>query len=296
MINHTNFNKRNFIQTITGILMILPLIAWSHSVSNKEKGKKYPSFYNSHIIIDGKSNEWPDSLFFLNPDAKIRYAVVNDSSNLYLCLKVFDDNQQIKLLRGGMEVWIDPSGKKAENCGIRYPLSTTLNPAGKSGLHTGDPSGIKQVKLIYLLQAKDMELTGFKNGINGLVSNFGNKTGVQTCIKLDSTNILIYEAKIPLSVFKSDPSNSNPLSVGFVIKGIEHPKMREGEDSHGGSMENHEGGGMGGGFEGGGRGGHGGGGHSHMQNNHNETGSPETNSRQMMYEDTSIWLKISIAR
>jgi len=277
------------------ILIVVPFISWSHPTSKKEKGKKYPSIYKSHIIIDGKANEWPDSLFFLNPDAKIRYAIVNDSNNIYLCLKVFDDNQQMKMLRGGMEVWIDPAGKKNEICGIRYPLSTTLNPGNKTGSwRSGDPSGIKQLKLIYLLQAKDMELTGFKNGINGLVSNHTNKTGVQTIIKLDSTNILIYEAKIPLAVFKTDLTQSNPLSVGFILKGLERPKMQEGEDSHEGGMGgNHEGGGgMGGGY--GGRGGHGGGGHNHQESSGNE-GSEPGNSHQTMFEDTPMWFKIAIA-
>jgi hypothetical protein len=275
--------------------MVIPFIALSHPISKKEKGKKYPSFYQKHIVIDGKADEWADSLFFLNPDAKIRYAVVNDSNNLYLCLKVFDDNQQLKLLRGGMEVWIDPAGKKTEICGIRYPLSTTLNPGGKAGWHSGDPNVIKQFKLLFLLQAKDMELTGFKDGINGLLSNVINRTGVQAIIKLDSANILIYEAKIPLKIFKTDLTQANPLSVGFIIKGLEHPKMQGGEDSREGGMENHEGrSGMGGGFGGGGRGGHGGEGHSHQQSNQNEGGDPGT-TRQTMFEDTSMWLKLSIA-
>lgn len=288
--------KRIFISIILTAFMVAPLIAWSHSISKKEKGKKYPSIYRSQIIIDGKANEWADSLFFLNPDAKIRYAVVNDSNNLYLCLKVFDDSQQMKLLRGGMEVWIDPAGKKTEVCGIRYPLSTTLNPGSKMGGRSGDPNGIKQLKLLFLLQAKDMELTGFKDGINGLLSNIINKTGVQIVIKLDSTNILIYEAKIPLSDFKSDLTKAEPLSVGFIIKGMERPKMKDGEDSHGGGMENHEGGGgMGGRYGGGGMGGHSGGGHSHQEGNRDEGGESGKSPRQGMFDDTSMWLKLSIA-
>jgi len=287
--------KRIFFPVILTALMVIPTIAWSHSVSKKEKGKKYPSFYKSQVIIDGKANEWADSLFFLNPDAKIKYAVVNDSNNLYLCLKVFDDNQQIKLLRGGMEVWIDPSGKKTEVCGIRYPLSTTLNPGSKFGGRSGDPNGIKQLKLLFLLQAKDMELTGFKDGINGLLNNIANRTGVQTVIKLDSTNVLIYEAKIPLTDFKTDITKAEPLSVGFIIKGLERPKMQDGEDSRGGGMENQEGGGrMGGRNGGGGMGEHGGGGHSHHEGSQNAGGEPGS-SRQMMFEDTPMWFRISIA-
>jgi hypothetical protein len=276
--------KHNFFLLLFSGLLIISFKAWSHPVPGKEKGKKYPSFYKSHIIIDGRANEWADSLFFLNPDAKISYAAVNDSTNLCLCLKVFDDNQQIKLLRGGMEVWIDPSGRKKEVCGIRFPLSTTLKPGGRTGMNPADPAAIKQAKLMYILQAKDMELTGFKDEINGLVSNFVNRTGVQTVIKLDSTNILIYEARIPLSAFKTDLKRSEPLSVGFIIKGLERPKTQNGEDSSGSGIENHEGGG---GYGNGERGGHEGG---HIRR---EAATPE--SRQMIFEDTPMWLKFSFA-
>ncbi len=242
-------------------------------------------------MIDGKANEWDDSLFFLDPDSRIRYAVVNDSNNLYLCLKVFDDYQQMKLLRGGLEVWVDPAGKKHEVCGIRFPLSTTLNPGNKTGWNPGDPSWIKKIKLLYLLQAKDMELTGFKEGINGLRSNVTNNTGVQNVLKLDSTNILIYEVKIPFTNFKTDVAKAIPLSVGFIIKGLERPKMQDGQDSHGNGMENREGGGeMGNRYGGEGRGGH-----SHQDANRNEEGGSGRNPRQIMFEDTSIWFKLSIA-
>jgi len=284
--------KRIFLPVTFLTLFIIPCICWSHPLSNKEKGKKYPSIYKGHINIDGKANEWPDSLFFLNPDAKIRYAVVNDSNNLYLCLKVFDDNQQMKMLRGGMEVWIDPAGKKSQSCGILYPLSTTLNPGGKMGLRTDDPNAMKQAKLMFLLQAKDLELTGFRDGINGMFSNVAGKSGVKAVLKLDSTNILIYEAVIPLADFKTDLNVSNPLSVGFIIKGLERPKNQNGDDSHGSEMDNHESGGGMGGY--GGEGGHGGGGHHHQEGNQNE-GAGAGYSRQAMFEDTPMWLKLSIA-
>jgi hypothetical protein len=282
--------KRYSYTVIAVSLFILPFLATGHPSSKPDKGKKYPSCYRSNIIADGRAGEWQDSLFLLNPDAKVSYAMANDSGNLYLCLKVYDDSQQMKLLRGGMEVWIDPAGKKGESCGIRFPLSTTLNPGGKGGMHTNDPNAMKQAKLMFLLQAKDMELVGFRDGLNGLCNSMQNKTGVKAVLNLDSTNILICETKIPFSVFKTDVSRSNPLSVGFIIKGMERPKPQSGEDSHGGEMDNHEpGSGIGGGY--GGQGGEG-------QHRHDGTGSQggmAPQSRQAIFEDTPMWLKIVIA-
>jgi hypothetical protein len=152
------------------------------------------------------------------------------------------------------------------------------------------------MKLLFLLQAKDMELTGFKEGINGLQRSITNKTGVQTVLKLDSTNILIYEAKIPFAIFTSDLTKAEPFAVGFILKGLERPKIQEGEDAHGGGMENRKGsGGIGGGYGGEGRDGHGGGGYNRQGSNRNETGEPGNNPRQMMFEDTSMWIKLSVA-
>jgi hypothetical protein len=279
--------KRLILTVILLSFLVTPFLSWAHPSSKKEKGKKYPSVYRSHIIIDGKANEWPDSLFFLNPDAKIRYAVVNDSNNLYLCFKVFDDGQQMKMLRGGMEVWIDPAGKKSQQCGILFPLSTTLNPGGKMGMHSDDPNAVKQAKLMFILQAKDMELKGFRNEVNGMFSNIAGRSGVKAVLKLDSTNILIYEAVIPFTDFKADLFVSNPLSVGFIIKGLERPKQQDGEDARGSDMEGHEGGGgIGEGY--------GGSGHHRHDGSPNE-GSGPGNSHQAIFEDTPMWLKLTIA-
>lgn len=161
-------------------------------------------------------------------------------------------------------------------------------------MRPGDPSAMQQMKLLLLLQAKDMELTGFRDGINGLVSNIANRTGVKTVIKLDSANILVYEAKIPLNAFKTDLAKANPLSVGFIIKGIERPKMQEDENSRGGERENREvERGMGGRFGGEGGGGYGGG-HHHQDGTRSEEGGTGQ-SRQMIFEDTPMWFRIAIA-
>ncbi|MCX6251634.1 MAG: hypothetical protein NTX61_12890 [Bacteroidetes bacterium] len=271
------------------LIMVIPLISHSHPSGSKGTGKKYSSFFKSNIIIDGKAFEWEDSLFFKDQDRGIFYAIVNDSNNLYICLKVPDEAVQMRMLREGMDMWFDQNGKKNQMTGIHFPLHTTLNPGVKQGTAASKPEDRRKMKLIFLLQAKDMELTGFKADLNGFQHIQTGKSGVRLRIDIDSTGVLVFEARIPFKDFTGDVKMSNPLSAGFVIKGMQSPKIQEGE--HGremGGMENRgrgEGGrgvgnnrmeGQGGGFSEG------------------EQGRP--GQGQKMFEDVTIWHKFVIAK
>jgi hypothetical protein len=271
--------------------LLIPYLAMALLPSGKDKGKHYPAHFNTNITVDGNAREWPDSLFTRDVDSKIVYAVVNDSSNLYVCIMLYDDKQQMKFFREGMEVWFDPGGKKSKAACVHYPLNTTLNPAGRSGMRSSDPSAMKSIKLAFILQAKDLELSGFKEGIDGMYDNNSNRTGAKTKIRLDSTNVLVYESKIPLSLFKTDLLKSNPLSMGIIIHGIGYSTEKgtvKTSDRNQGGMN-----GQGGGHEGPG-------GQQGMQGHQDASqfggGSPDSGNLQKMLEEVTIWHKFVIAR
>jgi len=279
------------------LIMGLPVISQSRPIVPKEKGKKYASFFKSGIIIDGKASEWQDSLFIRDIDAGISYAIVNDSDNLYICMKVPDESIQMKMLREGMDLWIDPNGKKNQVTGIHFPLATTLNPPMKQGQGQAPPKPAerRKMKLIFLLQAKDMELTGFREEFNGFQNIQTGKSGVRIRLDIDTTDILVLEAKIPLKDIVVDLKNSNPVNAGFIIKGMKAPKMQEGE--HGSDMGGRENRGMGQGGRGGGNDRMGGQGNGFNQAEgypEGEQGRP--GQGQKKFEDISVWHKFVIAK
>jgi hypothetical protein len=75
-------------------------------------------FNNCKIKIDGNISEWQRLTNI--PGENISFGFSNDSTNLYISMITSDENKISAILRGGLEVWIDP-GKPNDKIGIRYP-------------------------------------------------------------------------------------------------------------------------------------------------------------------------------
>src|SRR5262245_24638006 len=70
------------------------------------------------IAIDGSEQDWAGTFSYLEKE-KIAYAIKNDTSHLYLCVK-FDPEIQRQALLFGFTVWLDPTGKNKRELGIRF--------------------------------------------------------------------------------------------------------------------------------------------------------------------------------
>lgn len=267
-------------------LIIVFSISISSASNPSKKHKNNPAFYKNNIIIDGNSREWESSMFFFDKDAAISYAIANDSSALYYCIKIPDEKQQMKVLRTGMEIWIDPAGKKNKKTGIHFPLGNSQAPGGRNN----DGKG-KQEKLYYMVQLKQMELTGFKEGVNGFQGTMANNSGVKAMIKWDSLDVLVYEARVPFSALNDDLGKSEQVSLGFIVKG-----MHQGESHHSPDYKDQgRNGGIGGQGEGGRHMGEGGGGYGQREGMHPQSGY-EDSDFQKMSEENSFWRIIGIGK
>ena len=78
-----------------------------------------------NLKADITSNEWDKPLRYYDTDSRLQYNVTNDSVNLYVCIRATDQQSQLKIIRSGMQLWIDTIGKKKNQTGIFYPLAST---------------------------------------------------------------------------------------------------------------------------------------------------------------------------
>ncbi|MEJ7675457.1 MAG: hypothetical protein WKF59_22810 [Chitinophagaceae bacterium] len=87
--------------------------------------KTYPSKNDTILInhtLDGNINEWPLAKFELNKETEIKYAVDNDAKNLYVAMIIPKFATQIKMIRQGMEFYIDLKGKKEKVKALNFQL------------------------------------------------------------------------------------------------------------------------------------------------------------------------------
>ena len=233
-------------------------------------------------------------VFTSGQDAGFSYSISNDERSLTVVVKVQDPAEALKLSRNGMDVWIDPKGKKNKKIGVHYPLAPSADEAGRrqqggggaggtggGGTGGGDwnpgDTGVafmrKQV-LLSLARNKTAEYTGFKPEING--KKDVSDTGV-VAITTDypARDAFYCSVRIPLSAFVEPIDPHHPFSVGIIIKGMQM--------GNGGGMGGPPGD-DGGGFGGGGPPPGGGGG----------PGGPDGDDFRKMFADDAVWQKVSL--
>lgn len=282
--------KRIIIGIVVSAIIFLTHGGFCSKDSIPDNGKKgYPAFYTRDLVVDGNPAEWPSKLFYNNNDAKVLYAVANDSSRLFFCLEILDQQSQMAVLHEGIVFWADPTGKKKETCSIRMIAkpkgSPPMNPKQKLQQFTGE-----------------IKAGGFRESFNGTIPFEDKGKGFQAAIAYDDGGALVIEGCIPLLAFPADPNLSKCLSLGFIIEqrgGNSGEKGQQGE-MHGngppGGMQDDMAGGMQGGGHGGGNGMGGGRGQGGGHGDGQGGGQHNKNSQQDQSKTFKVWHKFSVAK
>ncbi|HWY38756.1 MAG TPA: hypothetical protein VNY73_09370 [Bacteroidia bacterium] len=276
------------------LLLLLVIFGCSPAVITRLNWQSAP------VVADGRLTEWQAPLRFYDPDTKLNYVVSNDKENLYVCIRAADEQSQMKIIRGGMQVWIDTTGKKKKQVGISFPLSAKMRTndgeESPSEFKRSEKPNMERLHKKITDEANEMLLTGFKQPLNGYTAR-QNTSGLKLSINWDTNNIMIYEAIIPFSTFyKPTLTNADSLKTfGFsiVVNGLAAPERKDDGGSGGANMG---GGGMGGGggMSGnrGGMGGGMGGGRGMGGGGMRGGGGAPSNP---MYETNSFWIRFRLA-
>src|SRR5438045_2532165 len=108
------------------LLLVLSFLLFSFR--NRAPDNNYRARSSSdttiHHILDGKPNEWPVQKFETDIPSEIKYAVDSDPQNLYLALIIPNYRTQMRIMRQGMELYLDTKGKRKESKGIEFPVKS----------------------------------------------------------------------------------------------------------------------------------------------------------------------------
>ncbi|HWF44913.1 MAG TPA: hypothetical protein VG537_09750 [Candidatus Kapabacteria bacterium] len=290
-------------------ILALPIVVLVAGLASCSSGPLYRSQWQpSAVTVDGNASDWQRPLSYYDEDSKLNYTISNDSAKLYLCVEAFDLPTQTKIIRGGLQLWIDTAGSKDEHIGILYPVAATMEPApreydARGENPTADFDPIGRLRKNFLLSQGEIELSGFKSPIGGLVP-LHNAFGIEVRIGWDTiNNVLNYEAAIPFAAFYrpslARADSLKTFGIKFTVNGVERHSTREpGEDEAGGGMSGGgypggTGGGMPGGM--GGTGGMGGGGGMGRGGGHRGGGRGAGSANNPLAESSSFWIKLRLA-
>src|ERR1700733_9169718 len=113
------------------------------------------------IVVDGDISEWGDSLRYYYAEKHWNYDVANTKDTLYFPIRFTDRVDQMRVLRAGLTISIDPKGKKKEAYSITFPLKTENGLPLSAFRDTGAAESIKQERE-ELMREKLTSLRGIK--------------------------------------------------------------------------------------------------------------------------------------
>jgi hypothetical protein len=182
------------------------------------------------IDVDGVAGEWNLPLRFYDIESRLQYVFSNDDKNLYLCIRATDEECQSKILRTGLQVWIDTLGKNKPQVGLLFPMAITDRKSNLSQLENNPGSNVEVsvLKKSFLGEhLQEMFLSGFKAPIGG-VTPIQNDYGIQVKVNWDKDNILVYEALIPIKTFYRESiksmDSSKALGLSIVLNPLPKPQ------------------------------------------------------------------------
>lgn len=262
--------QRQIILSGKAIAYILPLLFFLFSCGKSEWNSRWRT---QDLTVDGNRQDWEGALVPADKE-KMAVGLMNDGDDLFACLVVDDREVQASIMRRGLIVWFDATGKKDKTFGIHFPLSRfSLGPPVLPRSGPEEPQrdfGSLPTEMEILGPGKDDRQRLPLDQARGIDLNINRDNGV-----------LIYEIRIPLRHGADRPYaiGANPgdkIGIGLETPEFDRKEMRE-------RMRSGMGGGRpGGGFGGGGRGGMG------------RPGGPG-GQRPGLPESLKIWTKVQLA-
>lgn len=264
--------------------------------------KTYPTgnFQETAVTADGDLHDWSLPLRYGTTSGGAQYNVTNDNENIYISLQTHDEITALKILRAGVNIYIDPTTKESKTIDLSFPLPapTSLYSGNQSQSKGAGQPDKSELRKSLLLQANVFKISGFQNIENRLYDKT-DQSKIKIGLKSGEDNSLSYEAIIPLKYIYGTTeqlnSKAHNLSVGIVINAMQ--ANREHANSSGYNGGGMHGGGMGGGgmHRGGGISGGGGGHRQNPSGSGGENNNMHSPDRTALFKADVNWYKFKLA-
>lgn len=166
------------------------------------------------IVVDGIADEWQIE-WMADQEGKFLYNICNDANDLFVRIKISDILTQRRVALFGLTLWLDPSGKKREKLGLKYPVGTadlSIIPPNVNTMNRNPKRGDIEKELLSDIEV--IELIGLVKE-NIVSSRLGLMNGIQVLIAATEDGSYIYEAKIPFKAFRIKKAEVSELGIGF---------------------------------------------------------------------------------
>ncbi len=195
----------------------------------------------------------------------LEYGLSADEQNLYVLVKVSDQQQAMMVARDGIMFTVKTKGRKGMQWGMKFPFASEVarllmsknqpknNPDNNNGENKGMPKpNTRDISVFnnhFLTGMSMMEVYSADTPDAPYIVNNLPEKGPQAILSMDTSGVLYYESKIPFTEILAHPEDftedtGDTFSFEFQVE----PKRPQapGRDGQGGEMGPPPGGGRGG--------------------------------------------------
>ena len=176
-------------------------------------------------VINGELSEWRN----LQRSAKqkaFQYEISNDEKYLYIGFRVIDPRVQTNIMKRGLTIWFDTTGRRKRYIGVGYPLALSESAAEKMAIEAG--GNPVKMNAIYTEFAQDFDLLGYTDEALR-VSNLTSRD-MKVGAGFDKLQNLVCEIKFPLKqIFGKYYALNKIFGINFKVN--EEKKIAENEAS-----------------------------------------------------------------
>ncbi len=189
--------------TLSGKALLLLTLAGPFLLAGCGPQEVQTNWSAEPLKVDGEMTEWPSGSTVYFEDSGVQLGLSNDNQNLYILFRFSNQAWARAIRMGGVTLWLDNSGKKKKDFGIRYTGGPSLSELQKMKASSG--GGFRETltpeqqqrllemeeatadQIIVIDKKSNQEITLRADGSGGPAVCFASPQGIYT-----------YEFSIPL--------------------------------------------------------------------------------------------------
>ena len=187
--------------------------------AQRNKENIQPSLdWASGIVIDGKLDEWEDSLTYEHTLQKFRYHIKNDDENIYIAMRVTDKDRQMQIFAQGLAFMVNTDGKKRDGPTVYFPVADRL--AFRSIMSADNDDRPDDMRKGALAAIRAIYVMRFDDILDGQIS-LENTYGINARATLDTADALCVEMVVPMDRLGISLNDANgKLAFNVKINGV----------------------------------------------------------------------------
>ncbi len=203
------------------IILILVFAMAGFASAQRNKGNVQRSLdWATGIVVDGKLDDWGDTLLYDHAAQHLQYHIKNDEAYLYVAMRITDTDRQMQALAQGCSFMVNTNGKKREGPAVIYPIADRL--AFRTIMSADNDNRPEDMRQGALEAIRSIYVMRFEDILDGQIS-LDNNYGIKANATIDSTDALCFEAAVPFDRLGIRAEEVKNLAFNVRINGIIMP-------------------------------------------------------------------------